>query len=176
MKKYVFTLFALILLAGTSCQEKIDVEKENDAIIAVNEEERNAYLDHDITRLEAIWVQKSTSQRIFTSENALTILNGWTEIYTNYRESIDSEWWKDTEDLFASFSNYEINLYDNTALVYHDIKWTGKYLGEEMDFKQKRVIHFVKVEGTWKFDFTAQLEIPAEKEEIEEEPETEDTE
>lgn len=173
MKKYLLTLFTLILVAGTSCKEKIDIEKEKEAIIAVNEEERNAYFDHDTIRLGAIWVQEPTSKRIFTSENSLTTLNGWTEIYTDYK---DVEWWKDTEDLFASFSNYEINLYDNTALVYHDIKWTGKYLGEEFVMKQKRIVHLVKIDGTWKFDFTAQLTIPAKKEEVEGESETENTE
>ncbi len=176
MKKNLLTLFALILLVGTSCQEKIDIEKEKEAIIAVNEEERNAFFDHDITRLEAIWVQEPTSQRIFTSENTLTILNGWTEISTNYRESMDADWWNDYEDLMAYFSNYEINVYDNTALVYHDIKGTGKYLGEETEMNQKRVLHFVKIDGTWKIDFTVQLQIPVEKEEIEGEPETEETE
>ena len=176
MKKNLLTLFALILLAGTSCQERIDIEKEKEAIIAVNEEERTAFFDHEITRLEAIWVQEPTSQRIFTSENTLTILNGWTEIFTNYRESMDADWWNDYEDLLANFSNYEINVYDNTAMVYHDIKWTGKYLGEETEMNQKRVLHYVKIDGTWKIDFTAQLTIPVEKEEIEGEPETEETE
>ena len=176
MKKYLISLIVLVFLAGTSCQEKIDIEKEKEAIIAVNEEERNAFFDHDITRLEAIWVQEPTSQRVFTSENTLTILNGWTEISTNYRESMDADWWNDYEDLMANFSNYEINVYDNTALVYHDIKFTGKYLGEETETNQKRVLHFVKIDGTWKIDFTAQLTIPIEKEEIEGESETEETE
>ena len=35
MKKHLFFLFAIILLAVTSCQEKIDIEKEKAAIIAV---------------------------------------------------------------------------------------------------------------------------------------------
>jgi hypothetical protein len=163
MKKYLLTLFAIVLMAGTSCREKIDIIKEQKALIAVNEEERNAFFDHDLTRLEAIWVQKPTSKRIFTSENTLTILNGWTEIYTNYKESINADWWKDTENFFASFSNYEFNLYDNTALIFHDITWSGKQLGKEVVTKQKRIVHFVKEDGKWKFDFITQLTIPSEK-------------
>ncbi len=64
-------------MVGISCQKKIDIEKEKEAIIAVNEEELNAYFDHDTIRLGAIWVQKPTSKRIFTSENSLrTLMDG----------------------------------------------------------------------------------------------------
>ena len=49
MKKYVLTLFALILLAGTSCQEKIDIEKEKEAVKTAIESLINdrADLDYD---------------------------------------------------------------------------------------------------------------------------------
>ena len=175
MKKYLWTLF-ILLLAGTSCQKKIDIEKEKEAVIAVNEEERNAFFDQDIARLEAIWIQKSTTQRIFRGDDRLTILNGWTEIYNNYNEDIESDWLEESENISASFANYKVNIYNNTALVYHDIHWTGKYLGEDIDLKQKRIVHFEKVDGIWKLDLIVQLTVPSEKEEIEAEAETEETE
>lgn len=39
MRKHIITFLAVILLAVSSCREKIDVEKEKAAIISVIEEE-----------------------------------------------------------------------------------------------------------------------------------------
>ncbi len=39
----------------------------------VNEEERDAFFALDITRLEAIWIQESSSKRYFTSENSAIV-------------------------------------------------------------------------------------------------------
>lgn len=174
MKKLVYiisSVFIFTLLFNT-CQVQVDIEKEKQAVIAVIEEERNAYFDRDISRLEVIWVQDSASKRIFRSETALIILNGWDEINANYREDIETDIWKDYEDLKADFSNYEINVYNNSALAYHDIIWSGKYLGDQVSAVQKRVLHFVKIDGIWEIDFIAQITIPSQLEEISEESET----
>ena len=77
MKKYVFTLFAIILLGGTSCQEKIDIEKEKATIIAVIEEETEAFFDSDIDRLGALHVQDETNIRLTATKS------GYTSIYTS---------------------------------------------------------------------------------------------
>ena len=69
MKKYLWTLFAIILLAGTSCQEKIDIEKEKAAIIAVIEEETNAFRDRDFDRFAATYVQDKTFIRLNASKD-----------------------------------------------------------------------------------------------------------
>ena len=39
MKQIIFPVLALMLIAGSSCQEKIDMEKEKEAIKAVIENE-----------------------------------------------------------------------------------------------------------------------------------------
>ena len=163
MKKfsYIFSLIIFYSLLFNNCQTQVDKEKERRTIIAVIEQERNAYFDRDISRLETVWVQDSTSKRIFRSETALIILNGWEEINANYREDIETDIWKDYEDLRADFSNYEINIYEGSALAYHDIIWSGKYLGDLMSAVQKRVLHLVKIDGTWKLDFIAQITIPS---------------
>lgn len=173
MKKYLWMFIVPVMFAGQSCQETIDIEKEKAAVIAVNEEERDAYLDRDLARLEAIWIQEPTSKRVFTSSR----LDGWVQIRANYEEDINNtEWWEKMEDVAASFSNTEMQMYDNTALLYHDIQWTGKIGGEALDVKQNRIVHFVKEDGAWKIDLTVQLSVPAEKEALEEVQELEDTE
>jgi hypothetical protein len=93
MKKSISIFISLLLLVFlfNACQTKvetIDIEKEEQDIKAVNEEERDAFFAQDITRLEAIWIQESSSKRYFTSEKSLTLLSGWTEIRNNYTSSM----------------------------------------------------------------------------------------
>ena len=173
MKKYLWIFVVPVLFASHSCQETIDIEKEKVAVIAVNEEERDAYLDRDLSRLEATWIQEPSSRRVFTSSR----LDGWKQIRTNYEEDINNtERWESMEDVAASFSNYDVTMYDNTALLYHDIHWTGKRGGEIIDVKQNRIVHFVKEGGAWKIDLIVQLSVPVEKEVLEDVQESEDIE
>ena len=173
MKKYLFILIAFSLMTVVSCQNKIDNEKEKEAIIAVIEEERAAFFDLNIDRIEATWKQESTSRKIFMSAGGFSELNGWTEIYNNNKELTNEEFWKDRVDADGQYLNYDINVYGNTALVFHDAKFTGKYLGEEYYREQKRILHMVKVEGEWKLDLMAMYGIPEEEENIKEEINTE---
>ena len=88
MKKYLWTLFALILLAGTSCQEKIDIEKEKEAIMAVIQEEGDAFAAMDMERLFAVHVQDSLDTRLGLGENSYTIWAGWDEISHRFGNNI----------------------------------------------------------------------------------------
>jgi len=65
MKKYIWVLFAIIILAGTSCQETIDIEKEKNAIIAVIQEEGDAFAANDLDRISAIHIQGLILMRLF---------------------------------------------------------------------------------------------------------------
>ena len=170
----IFSSLLLLILVFNACQPTVDIEAAKEAIIAINEEERDAFFDRDITRLEEVWLQEPVSKRIFTSENSLHIINGWTDIKANYQEDLEGEWWEDYEDVKADFSNYEINVYGNSALAYHDIIWRGKHLGEAFETEQKRVMHLVKKDRTWKISFIAQLTVPVEKPDTDEETTEED--
>ncbi|KPK85086.1 MAG: hypothetical protein AMS27_08325 [Bacteroides sp. SM23_62_1] len=167
MKKIFYIISSIFVLTlFSTCQPQPDIEKEKENIIAVIEEERNAYFDRDISRLEAIWVQDSTSKRIFRSDQALIFLDGWSEIYANYSEDINSDIWKDYEDLKADLTGYEVYVFNNSAMAYHVIAWTGKYLGEDVGAEQIRAIHLVKIDEVWKMNFIAQLTVPSPIEEI----------
>lgn len=171
--KSTFIIFGSLLLLSclfNACQPQIDVEAAKKSIIAVNEEERDAYFAKDIARLEKVWVQEPASKRYFSSERSLTILDGWAEIKADYQEDFEAEWWDDYEDVKADFSNYEIHVHGNSAIVYHDILWTGKHLGEPFESTQKRILFLVNLDGTWKMSFTAQLTVPEKTQDIEGEP------
>ena len=76
MKKVLF--FGLIIfLIGTSCEEKIDIEKEKEAIMAVMYEESASWYASDFDRWSATYVQDSTFIRVISSKSSFSIISGW---------------------------------------------------------------------------------------------------
>jgi len=174
MKKYLITLIALSFLAGASCQQKIDNEKEKEAIKAVIEEERAAFFDRDFSRVEATWILESTSRKYYMGESGINKIIGWSEVGKADKEYIENdEVWENSKNLNTEYTNFEISVYENTALVFHDSPWSGKYMGEEINMVQARILHLVKVEGKWKIDLMAMYDIP-DKEEADDENGVED--
>ena len=177
MKKIIFSILALLLIAGSgSCQEKIDTEKEKESIKALIEEELAAYVDRDFSRVEATWVHESTSRDYNMTSTGVVKRIGWSVIAKSDKEHIeDEDLWDDTENYNGEHSNFDIVVYGNTALAFHQTKFFGKYLGEEFTRGQERIVHLVKVEGEWKIDFLGMYTLPPEEvEEAEEDPDVED--
>ena len=177
MKNYLLTLFAIILLAGTSCQEKIDIEKEKEAIMAVIQEEGDAFAAKDMERLFAVHVQDSLDTRLSLSKNNYTILAGWDEIKSNFEGSIESSW--EIEDPKNLKENVILKVTDGSAWLICDNIWKWTYEGEPGERINIQITFLEKIEGKWKISFTAFVAKPVPKEEAEEgeeESETEDIE
>jgi hypothetical protein len=182
MKKYGLTLFALVLLAGTSCQEKIDIEKEKAAIKAVIEEETNAYLDNDFDRLAATWVQDETNIWLYVGKSGYIYGVGWEEI-----DSIFKEFFEGVSEPIENKevkTNYKIKVYQESALAVFDNE-TYNSEGELIN-KSIHVEFLEKVNGEWKIVYLSNINTSSyedegdddaeEIEEGEEVPETDDTE
>ncbi len=174
MKKIIFPILALSLIIGSSCKEKIDIEKEQAAILAVIEEERSAFFDSDLPRTEATWIQEPTSRKYYMSSARIYKMIGWSEISKVSKEEIEGDMRDDYENINAEYSNFDIVVHDNTALVFHDTQWSGKYLGEEINLEQERILHLVKVEGKWKLDLMAIYNIPKEEVDDDDDDENDD--
>ena len=163
MKKLLFTFIAFSLMTGASCQKKADIKKEKEAIKAVIEEERSAFFDRDFSRYEATWIQESTSRKYYMGESGINKIIGWSEVGKSDKEQIENEeLWENSKNLNAEYTNFEISVYENTALVFHDTQWSGIFRGEELNTFQVRILHLVKVEGKWKIDLMAMYSIPDE--------------
>ena len=175
MKKYVIVLFALILLAGTSCQEKIDIEKEKAAIIAVIEEETNAYLDRDFDRFAATYVQDETIIRLIAWKDGYGYRVGWKEMGSVFKEGFE----KYPEPIKEKQvkTNYKIKVYKESAWAVYD----NELLNSEGELTNKSIhVEFLeKVNDEWKIVYLSEVYTSSYEEEIEEgeeEAETEDTE
>ena len=158
MKKLLFAFIAFSLLAGVCCQDKSGIEKEKKAIKAVIEEEKAAYYEQDLSRLDDSWIQESSSRKLFLSPNGITELDGWTKIHQNNVEATEITWNAPVEP--ARYSNYTINVYGNTALVLLDSNHKINSQEEESTLKMRRILHMLKIEGEWKIDFMAMYFLP----------------
>ena len=56
MKTRLFMLFTLAVWVFTACEEKIDVVKEEAAIKAVFEAEKEAYMKQDAAAMAEFWI------------------------------------------------------------------------------------------------------------------------
>jgi hypothetical protein len=150
MKKSLLPFLMLFILIFYACQEKIDVEKEKQAIITVLNEESQAYLDRDYERLASCWLQDESVRRISASPTGYSFTT-WEEMSNNMKEGLanDSNW-VDTENLKYEKSDFNIKIFPDCAWVTCTQKFTGKYQGEPIDQESIHLNVMEKVEGQWK--------------------------
>ena len=156
MKKFINVIMAMILVICISCQEKLDIEKEKEAIKAVVEQEKDGFFEKDINKIESTWVHDLTARKIYMFPDEYHYFNGWSEINLHDKENIESQ---DIESLNLIFSDFEFNLYGKNALVFCNANWSGIYMGREFEEVQHRILHFIKVNGEWKYDLMAMDQI-----------------
>jgi len=146
MKKHLFFLFAIILLAVTSCQEKIDIEKEKAAIIAVIEEETEAFFDNDIDRLGALHVQDETNIRLTATKSGYTYEIGWEKVKSFFLDYFENE--AEPGNFYEVKTNYKIKVYRESAWAVFDNDF---YNGEGELLSTSIHSQFLeKVDGEWK--------------------------
>ena len=174
MKKIIFSLLALMLIAGSiCCQEKIDIEEEKKAIIAVIEEETDAFIDRDFDRLAATYVQDETNIRLQARKSNYRYLVGWEELGSGFKEFFENNPEPSTDK--AEKINFKIKVYKESAWAVND---EVKYDDEGEVSSKLIVVRFLeKVNGEWKIVYLSFVDTTSYEEEVEEgekESETED--
>jgi len=185
MKKNVLPLLAFILLAGISCQETVDIEKEKEAIKTVIKEETAAFCARDFDRMAATYVQDETNTRMGASKSGYAYYSGWEEIGSGFKEFFENN--PDTCAGKYEKSNFVIKVYNKSAWSINDetvydsegqVTWTNKSLKilEKVDGEWK-IVH-MSIINTSSYEEEPEEEAGEGEEEVaeEEETETEDTE
>ena len=125
MKKIIFSILALLLIAGSgSCQEKIDIEKEKEAIKAVIEQAMAALHEADYDQIVNTWLHEPYVLASYASKYNQWHVKGWQEMdegakkYASNYDSLklDRDW------EYVSFENY-----DYTIRVYQQCAWASFY-------------------------------------------------
>ena len=149
MRKILWTAFIPILIAGTSCEEKIDIEQEKADIIAVIEEETEAFFDSDIERLAATHIQDESNIRLTATKSGYTYDVGWEKVKSFFLEYFENE--MEPGDFYEVKRNYKIKVYGESAWAVFD----NDFYNEEDELLSTSIhAEFLeKVDGKWKLVF-----------------------
>jgi nitrogen fixation protein len=160
MKKTLIVLSSIMFLMCMSCKEKIDVEKEKEAVLKVLQEEGDAFAANDMERLSALHIQDETNTRLAGT----TIYKGWSEIEKLLKgyikvNSTDSSW-VNPKNLKE---NVIIKVAGNNAWVLCDNIWEYEFKNLPRKQANRQITFFEKTNGEWKISFNAFVPKPVEK-------------
>ena len=170
MKKIIFPLLALSLIAGSSCDEKIDIEKEKEAIIAAIENESNSAHNKDFDSWSKSVLQDESLTLLSAGKGSCRFEVGWDVIGTRYKEGMEND--PDPLTNQFQFTNFKIKVHKECAwVVYDEIvnNSDGEFVNQ---YASVRILE--KVDGEWKIAYLSHV-VTSSYEEVEgEESETED--
>lgn len=159
MKKYLSVLLGMSLFMCLSLKGQTDLAKEETAIKAAFEGEKAAYFKQDHVGMGEYWVKEPTTMKYWLGPEGSTKIVGW--------ENVDASQKKETENndldrkqTKVTFSNYRINIMENSAWVFCETDWDGIYKGEKFTLKQERIVVLKKVDGKWKFSLYGIFQMP----------------
>ncbi len=158
MRKFIWLLFAIILLASTSCQQKIDIEKEKEAILAMFQEEIDAIRTGDVERALAVHVQDSMETRVELGIYGYRIFEGWDEVGSLLGEALEG--WED-ENAVNRKENMILKVTGSSAWLICDNIWEWSVDGAPGGFDNIQITFLEKIKGEWKISFSAYYSKPS---------------
>ena len=158
--KNLIICIAIIAIAMTSCQQKINIENEKEAILAVLNGESNEFIKYDLEGLANLHIQDETALRLEGGEN---VYHGWNEIKDLYQRYIDANksfnQKNETDNWINTKENVITKVFRNTAWSLCDNIWKWDIDGEAKGFNNKQLTFFEKVDGKWKISSIAFIPI-----------------
>jgi len=146
MKKYLIPLILLMILAGTSCEEKIDIEKEKEEIKAVIENESNSFLARDFNQQSKSFMQDESLVMLAATNYEYFYHVGWEKISSVYKYLYEEN--PESYESHFTYTNYNIKVYDASAIAYYD-EIAYDYEGKQIR-KNISVRFLEKAGGEWK--------------------------
>jgi hypothetical protein len=165
MKKQFFLFTVCICLSLISCQEKIDVAKETEAIKAVIINETTAFDNQQYDAVIETLAKDSLFTRMSVGKTEYTEVVGWDHMANWYKEFAvaDLSDYSVQRDRF----NWKIKVYPRSAWVIYDQITRYTYQGNK-DYRQTKEIRFLeKKDDEWKIIYVEVIYLSSyEKEEL----------
>ena len=158
MRNCLWSLFVIVLFAGTSCQQEGRIEKEKEAIIAVLKEEADANIAKDKDRLFALHVQDNLETRLELGEYGFNTYAGWDAIKPLIDDFIDGA--QQADDAVNRKENMIIKVMGNCAWLTCDNIWKWNIDGEPGGYNNIQVTFLEKIKGEWKISFSSYYSKP----------------
>ncbi|MBN2215675.1 MAG: nuclear transport factor 2 family protein [Bacteroidales bacterium] len=185
MKKYFLLFITVALLAGTSCQERIDTEKEKEAIVAVIEGITKAHAAGDWDAWLSLWLNEPYIFISYAAADYHWMVKGRDNLNEMVTENTSEEGAEEAEpELTLEPHDYFIRVFKECAWASYKIKWTS--VTDSSDVKEEwetfENYAFEKRDGVWKVATVSAVDITSfekqgeEGEMMKEEAETEDAE
>lgn len=120
MKILVYVLFTVIFLASMSCQKKVDIEKETEAIKALIHNETQAYIQNDTAKVLSYYIHDNFQTRLQANCDSFRLYKGWNELSTLFKSFNTSGFNnpKNTKDFF------QIKVVGDIAWAIYKDNWT----------------------------------------------------
>jgi ketosteroid isomerase-like protein len=174
MKKTLFPFLMLLFLIFSACQEKLDVNKEKEAIIAALNGESEAYLAMDSTKWMSYWVQDELTLRVDAGEEDYSA-RGWKQLHENMKANMENDsLLVDYKNMKFNKSDFNIKVHPDCAWAYFNEKFTATYKGEPVETEDMQLRILEKVDGQWKIAFMGAIDVSSYAED-DEEDDTEET-
>lgn len=155
MKNLTLLFTAIVLASLASCEEKIDVENEKDAIKAVFEQEKAGFFNGDVEAMAETWIHEPSSVKIYMLHNGQRKFEGWDAIKKHDEENVADTTW-DRKQFIVTFRDFKIELLDDDAAwVMCETHWDGNENNEPIKLIQTRINVLKKDQGKWKFALMA---------------------
>jgi hypothetical protein len=149
MRKHLFVLIALSILAGTSCQEKIDIIKEEEAIKALIREEIAHDHDRDYIRGSETWKQENYVRMIKHSGNWHDQIVGWENILAELKKKSEVPFPVNL-DISGEARDFNIKIFGQVAWAVYYQDWGIEMNHPPAVSTQSRVCILEKVDDNWK--------------------------
>jgi hypothetical protein len=151
------TLSALIvaLFAFSGCEKAIDYEKEKAAIIAVINQETDAYLARDFETCCATHVHDSLNMRLTAGADNYVFLQGWEEVQMHLSGDETEDDLNPELHISVDKYNYRMKIYPQSAFVVCDQKWTSSYDEDVTVIESIQVRFMEKIGEEWKISFVS---------------------
>lgn len=159
MKITNLILLLLAIWVFTSCKIKIDIGKEEAAIKAVFEADKEAFLKQDAKAMREFWVQDANSQKIWLSGKDEKVIVGFENIDESQQKEVGDNSW-DRKKVTCTFSDFKINVIDESAWITSKTNWKGTFKGQPIGMNQSRIVVMKKIAGNWKFALMAIYNFP----------------
>lgn len=146
---------AVVIVALAACEEKIDVEKEKNAIKAVLEQEKSGFFNKDAEAMAETWIQEPSSVKIYMLGDGQKKFTGWDAIRKHDEENLADTTWDRTK-YTLTFRDYKIDLLDDEAAwVMCEAHWSGVENDVPTESIQTRINILRKDQGKWRFALMA---------------------
>jgi hypothetical protein len=152
-------LVSISLIFFSSCEEKVDIEKEKEAIKTVFEQEKDAFFQQDLEGMADTWVKDQSSVKIYMNSNGQTKMLGWDKINEVSQQEISDTSWN-RQLVKVDISNYQIDVMEDCAWVLCDYHWEGTLNESPLSMDQSRICVLKKANEVWKFVLMAMYTIP----------------